>query len=56
MKTSEILESWLETLNEISSFLELYIASEEDKRRIKDLDKIIDDIYNFLNELKKQGK
>lgn len=52
MKTSERLEGWLETLNEVSAFLELYITSEEDKRRIKDLDQVIDEIYTFIKILK----
>lgn len=56
MKTSKMLERWLDVLNEVSIILEMYIANEEDKRRIHDLDKVIDDIYNLLNELKKEGK
>ena len=52
MKTSERLENWLEVLNEVSAFLELYKTSEEDKRRIKDLDQVIDEIYTFIKILK----
>lgn len=47
MKTSKLLEQWLETLNEVSIVLEERITCEEDKKLILKLDKVIDDIYNM---------
>lgn len=47
MKTSKLLEQWLETLNEVSIALEERITCEEDKKLILKLDKVIDDIYNM---------
>lgn len=52
MTTQKKLEQWLEILNEISVYLEMYIMNEEDKRRIHELDSVIDDIYNILNAMK----
>lgn len=41
------IEEWLDILNEISVFLEAFVACEDDKRRIRDLDKVIDGLYNM---------
>ena len=56
MKSSEKLEQWLETLNDVSGFLDNYITCEEDKNLTIKLDKVIDDIYNIMTTLQKMEK
>lgn len=47
MKTSEKINRWLDILAEVSVFLEDNITCEEDKKRIKNLDLVLDDLYNI---------
>lgn len=43
--TKKQLESWLDTLNKISAFIEQYITCEQDKVLLSELDKVIDGLY-----------
>lgn len=50
-------EKWLDILNDVSVVLEYYIMTEEDKKRIRDLDSVIDEIYTELDKkTKTKGK
>ena len=51
------MEKWLDILNDVSVVLEYYIMTEEDKKRIRDLDSVIDEIYTELDKkTKTKGK
>lgn len=54
MKKKE-LERSIEILNDVSVVLECYIATEYDKQRLKDLDYVIDLIYNELAKKTNKG-
>ena len=53
LKLINNLDRWLDVINDASSELELHIADEKDRRFVEKLDKVIDDMYNLLQELKK---
>lgn len=53
LKLINDLDKWLDVINDASSELELHIADEKDRRFVEKLDKVIDDMYNLLQELKK---
>lgn len=56
LKLINDLDRWLDVINDASSELELHIADESDRRFVEKLDKVIDDMYNLLQELKKRGE
>ena len=47
-------EIWLDILNDVSVMLECYIATEQDKQRIHDLDSVIDGIYELMKKAEKK--
>ena len=53
LKLINDLDRWLDVINDASSELELHIADEKDRRFVEKLDKVIDDMYNLLQDLKK---
>jgi len=55
MTTQKMLDSWLDTLNDVSAYIEQFIMNEDDKDRIIKLDKVIDHIYELLEYMKKNN-
>jgi ribosomal protein S15P/S13E len=55
MTIQQKLDNWLDILNDISVYIEQFIMNEEDKDRIHKLDKVIDQIYELLEYMKKNN-
>lgn len=55
MTTQKMLDNWLDTLNDVSAYMEQFIMNEDDKDRIIKLDKVIDQIYEMLEYMKKNN-
>ena len=55
MTIQQKLDNWLDILNDISVYIEQFVMNEEDKDRIHKLDKVIDQIYELLEYMKKNN-
>lgn len=55
MTTQKMLDNWLDILNDVSAYIEQFIMNEDDKDRIIKLDKVIDQIYELLEYMKKNN-
>lgn len=55
MTIQQKLDNWLDILNDVSVYIEQFVMNEEDKDRIHKLDKVIDQIYELLEYMKKNN-